>query len=195
VTCLVEYGYSDTTVVKIAEMAGVSRGAQLHHFPSKEDLLTSAIEHLAEKRFNEIRTFAKPPDKADLPDSAITAEAIELVWSTFTGPLFLAAMELWQASRTDAPLRACVYVVERSLGRVVHAMVEDLFPSSVTDASDFDQRFATVTYLMRGLALTRLLKVDPAEEARILEYCTRVMLADDPSAAHPELTSQDRAEP
>src|SRR5437764_3220914 len=50
ITSLVEVGYANTTTTGIAERAGVSRGAQMHHFPTKADLVASAIEHLADKR-------------------------------------------------------------------------------------------------------------------------------------------------
>ena len=30
--CLVDYGYAGTTVTRIAERAGVTRGAQVHHY-------------------------------------------------------------------------------------------------------------------------------------------------------------------
>lgn len=50
VECLVTYGYAGTTTHRVAELAGVTRGAQIHHFRAKEDLVIAAIEHLAEQR-------------------------------------------------------------------------------------------------------------------------------------------------
>ncbi|MGA8126368.1 MAG: helix-turn-helix domain-containing protein, partial [Mycobacterium sp.] len=37
IECLVSYGYAGTTTPRVAERAGVTRGAQIHHFRSKED--------------------------------------------------------------------------------------------------------------------------------------------------------------
>ena len=39
VECLVERGWSGTSTTLVSERAGVSRGAQLHHFPTKGDLV------------------------------------------------------------------------------------------------------------------------------------------------------------
>src|SRR5882724_13080442 len=50
IECLVTYGYAGTTTHRVAELAGVTRGAQIHHFRAKEDLVVAAIEHLAQQR-------------------------------------------------------------------------------------------------------------------------------------------------
>ena len=46
VECLVEHGWSGTSTTLVSQRAGVSRGAQLHHFPTKNDLVLAAVEHL-----------------------------------------------------------------------------------------------------------------------------------------------------
>ena len=55
VDCLVEHGWSGTTTTLVSRRAGVSRGAQLHHFPTKNDLVVAAVEHLSELRGEELR--------------------------------------------------------------------------------------------------------------------------------------------
>jgi hypothetical protein len=45
---------ANTTGSEIAERAGLSRRAQLYHFPTKEELFAKAVEHL-ELMFNEMR--------------------------------------------------------------------------------------------------------------------------------------------
>lgn len=58
--CFVDLGYSGTTTTVIAEKAGLSRGAMLHHFPSKIDIVRAAVEHLHAKR---LKAFRKAIDK------------------------------------------------------------------------------------------------------------------------------------
>src|SRR5580700_10650527 len=66
IDCLYELGYSGTTTIEVAARAGVSRGAQLHHFPTKEHLVTLAVRHVLAKRLEEFRTaFAALPDGID----------------------------------------------------------------------------------------------------------------------------------
>ena len=50
VDCLAEHGWAATTVTVAAEKAGVSRGAAQHHFPTREDLITAALEHMFDTR-------------------------------------------------------------------------------------------------------------------------------------------------
>ena len=58
VECLVDLGYRGTTMDAVAERAGMSRGAQLHHYGSRERLIAGAVEYLADRRLSEIRRKA-----------------------------------------------------------------------------------------------------------------------------------------
>ena len=44
IDCFYELGSAPTTTERIAQQAGVSRGAMLHHFHTRRDLLQAAIE-------------------------------------------------------------------------------------------------------------------------------------------------------
>ena len=47
---LVELGWAATSTTEVVRRAGVSRGAQVHHFPTKEDLVLAALDYLLERR-------------------------------------------------------------------------------------------------------------------------------------------------
>src|SRR4051812_3173122 len=51
---LVAVGYEHTTSRSVAERAGVSRGAQSHHFPRRVDLIVSAVERMMQIRTEEL---------------------------------------------------------------------------------------------------------------------------------------------
>src|SRR5690348_18308793 len=55
VACLAEHGWAGSTVAVVAERAGVSRGAAQHHFPTRDDLFTAALEHVTHVRAEELR--------------------------------------------------------------------------------------------------------------------------------------------
>src|SRR3954451_22561836 len=95
--CLVERGWSGTSTTLVSERAGVSRGAQLHHFPTKADLVIAAVEHIATVRRDELaRAAAALP-----PGRRRTREVLELLGEHFAADVFAAALELWVAARTD----------------------------------------------------------------------------------------------
>src|SRR4051795_6382285 len=64
---LIEVGYAGTTIRRVTELAGVSQGAQSHHFPHRVDLVTSAFERLAEERIERYRQRARelPADRGE----------------------------------------------------------------------------------------------------------------------------------
>ncbi|MBW2215109.1 MAG: TetR/AcrR family transcriptional regulator, partial [Deltaproteobacteria bacterium] len=98
---LIDVGYPRTTTVEVGERAGLSRGAQLHHFPSRADLLVGAIEHLADERSKEFEAeLSARLEKGDDPIDAM----VDMLWATFSGPLYWAVVELMVAARTDPEL-------------------------------------------------------------------------------------------
>src|SRR4051795_5935350 len=122
---LAEHGYAATTTVEVAKRAGVSRGAQLHHFPTKAELLATAVDHLVERLRVEFReAFDAIDPAADRLDTAL-----DLLWSLFQGPAFVAWTELWVAARTDPELRETVVAVERRFTAETRTMFTDLFPA------------------------------------------------------------------
>jgi len=106
---LVTYGYSQTTTGRIAELAGVSRGAQTLYFRTRAELVGAAVARLAEVRVKAVRDrFAKKP---------VTLEqALDVLWEEHQGRLFMATLELWVAARTDPELGRTLHRVERQVG-------------------------------------------------------------------------------
>src|SRR3954471_9890606 len=70
--CLASVGYGGTTTTIVAERAGGSRGAQLHHFPTRSALIGAAVQHLfGDLRRAYERAFARLPSTADRVAAAI----------------------------------------------------------------------------------------------------------------------------
>ena len=109
VASLVDLGYRGTTMDAVAKRAGLSRGAQLHHYGSRERMIAAAVEYLAERRLTEIER------KAALlrNDDSRPRRALQLLAATLSGPLYAAAVELWVIGRVDDQLRDALLPVER----------------------------------------------------------------------------------
>lgn len=147
VACLAEEGYAATTTSRIQARAGVSRGSLLHQFPARDDLLIAAVQHLAEQRTAEM--VSPDPSK-----SATIDEAVVAIWSTFHGPLFRAAVQLWVAAAHNPDLAAALRPREHELGRRIRANISDLFGAEHAGHPQFADLVQLLLSSMRGVALT-----------------------------------------
>jgi AcrR family transcriptional regulator len=170
VESLVELGWSGTTTTVVSRRAGVSRGAQLHHFPTKDDLVLAAVEHLSRARAAELDAAAQ-----GLPRGRRRTRAVlEMLADLFTSPVFAAALELWVAARTDDALRAAVAPLEQRIGREVHRRTVDLLGVDESRAGVRELVQATLD-LVRGLGLAATLTDDAARRGRILDEWAAVL--------------------
>lgn len=160
VECLIRYGWSGTTTTVVAETAGVSRGAQLHHYPTKAALVLAAVDHLTQRRADEIRAEAGTGPRS-------VEHVVDLLAAAFTGPLFNAALEVWVAARTDVAMREALVPLEAKLGRDLYRLIVDLLDA---DDSRPEVRLAiqATLELMRGLGVASLLSDDTARRQAIL---------------------------
>ncbi|MFI6997822.1 TetR/AcrR family transcriptional regulator [Nocardia sp. NPDC050175] len=157
IDCLVEYGYAGTTTPRVAERAGVTRGAQVHHFGSKTDLVVAAISHLAQLR---AETAMREMAKVERGDDPVAA-ALEFLWELHQGPLFIATVELWVAGRTDPVLAAAMEKVEPFVNNAVLMAVARFVPDEIRrkEARDF---IYTAMDALRGILVSNF--VDPDNE-------------------------------
>lgn len=170
VSCIAELGWTKATVAVIAQRAGVSRGAAQHHFPTREDLVTAAVEHVGEEQLRYLRARA-----AELPDGASRVEpVVDILLELYISPTFRAAMHMWVAASTDEVLRAAVVPLEAKVGREAHRMAVELL--GVDEAHPGVRELVQATLdLARGLGLANLLTDDTARRRHIAAQWTRVL--------------------
>ncbi|MEV7982083.1 TetR/AcrR family transcriptional regulator [Streptomyces sp. NPDC086519] len=161
VACLAEHGWTGSTVAVVAERAGVSRGAAQHHFPTREDLFTAAVEYVAEERSTALRALF--PEGTTGDRRAVVSALVDL----YTGPLFRAALHLWVAASNEDQLRPRVTELEARVGRETHRIAVDLLAADESRAGARE----TVQGLLdmaRGLGLANLLTDDRARRERVV---------------------------
>src|SRR4051812_17149835 len=144
VESLIEVGFARTTTLEVQHRADVSRGALLHHFPSKAELLVAAVDHLTEMRAKEMKAFASqlPPEAEGGPGHGEppaagadprTDAVLSLLWQCFSGTFFKVSMELRTAARTDPELRRVLTAAERQLRDRIVAQSRTLFGRAVAE--------------------------------------------------------------
>jgi AcrR family transcriptional regulator len=168
VELLVERGFSGTSTTLVSERAGVSRGAQLHHFPTKNDLVVAAVEHLTELRGAELAdAFDALP-----PGPGRTRAVVRMLGDHFSSPVFTAALELWVAARTDEALLAAVSPLEQRVGRETHRLTVEALGVDETRPGHRELVQATLD-LVRGLGLAATITDDTRRRRRILDQWAR----------------------
>ena len=164
VSSLAELGWSGATVSVIAARAGVSRGATQHYFPTREDLFTAALEHMAEVRLAEIlREASRLPSGGD----DRTRDVVGLLVRLYTGPLFRAALQVWAAAAASEQLRDLVLPLEARLGREAHKAAIKLLGADESRPGVHEAVQATLD-LARGLGLADTLADDSRRRDRII---------------------------
>ncbi|MGH2784640.1 MAG: TetR/AcrR family transcriptional regulator [Actinomycetota bacterium] len=154
IECLVERGYAGTTTTEIVKRAGVSRGAQVHHFPTKADLVAQAIVHLSRKRREELRHELE----ASRPNGDRVSLAVDLLAKSFSGPLFAAAMELVVAARTDAELRPAVRAVERESEEGIRELCLEVFGPDAIRRRSFRDALEMTIRLSAGISMANMMR-------------------------------------
>lgn len=148
---LVAAGYANLTTSSVAERAGVSRGAQQHHFPQKATLVAEAVSHLARRQIEQIQQTAA---RASVRGRAETI--LDLLYDLYSGPLFVAMLELTLAARNEPELAQLVTPIDREVGRDLLTHGPALFGPEAAAHPDFDLRLRHILATIRGLALPRI---------------------------------------
>ena len=150
VQSVLEVGYAATTTRRVAERAGVSQGAQTHHFPHRVDLVSAAVEWLAERRVAELRDMA-----SDLPeDPGPRMDALlELMWADFSSATFTVFVKLWIAAADDPELYERLVPVERQVVRAIGELARQL-GGDLVEVPGWEAQLTLAINALRGLALT-----------------------------------------
>lgn len=171
--CFITIGYAGTTTAKIADKARVSRGAMLHHFPSKTELIQAAVEYLHGKL---LYLYAKSIDEAigeeahALPVDERNRRGLHGYWNYLSSDLFTAYHELCVAGRTDPELQ---YILEDSIARFDENVAQSskrLFPEWAKRGDLYELAMDISQFLMQGMAVSQIVSQKDARVNRMIDY-------------------------
>ena len=188
VRCFVEHGYANTTTAMIADEASVSRGAMMHHFPSRSAVMNAVVGYLHVRRLNEYRALMTDIDS---PDRTVTrAEirvSVETAWEYVNLPSFIAYQELLGAARTDPDLAESVREVERDFEREFLKTVRSVFPHW-KQVKSLQAAHELVQFVMQGMGVAHRSSSREQRAKRVIETVTdhleRIYLADTGEGEH-----------
>ncbi|WP_231568639.1 TetR/AcrR family transcriptional regulator [Rhodococcus sp. MEB064] len=170
IDALAQDGWSATTVAVVAERAGVSRGATQHHFPTREDLITAALEYMFDTRMAQARAEAVALPQGPGRTEAVVTRLVDY----YTSPIFRAALQVWTAAAADPEMRARVLPLEEKFGRVAHRTAVDHLGADDSDPRTHRLVQATLD-LARGLGLADVLSDDSRRRGEIVKVWASVL--------------------
>jgi len=153
IDCFHDIGYAATTTEQVARRAGVSRGAMLHHFSSRSELVGSAIAHLNAKR---LALFEREEMRIQRNASHTRIEqGIDSYWRQLNSKLFVVFHELQVAARTDPNLKRILAPAIAEFDRRWLEMSENVFPDLSQSRNFVLGNFLTL-FLLEGMAVNYL---------------------------------------
>lgn len=173
IDCLQEHGFARTTTQLIAQMAGISRGAMLHHYATKQELIASVLEYTFFKRMEGF--LAAIRNLSD--DERIDRNAgIEIYWESLLTREFSAYLELMMAARTDAELRETFLPKARHYEQLERAEVFRAFPEWQGDPGAYELAMDFCIAGMQGLLLHRDIWEERERRVRLRVFISTAIL-------------------
>jgi AcrR family transcriptional regulator len=161
---LKERGIAGFTTPEVARRAGVSRGAQVHHFPSKHELVVAAMEHVFQLALAHGLGLAKTAKLSNRPLEALIQDASAFYFSDY----FYVGLDMLLAGAKDPAFKdAAVQVVRNYRRPVEQAWLSVMRELGLSEAVSEDLLLLTVS-LVRGLGIRALWSPEPERVAQLL---------------------------
>ncbi|MEM8769192.1 MAG: TetR/AcrR family transcriptional regulator [Pseudomonadota bacterium] len=171
--CFYELGYANTTTDNIARQAGVSRGAMLHHFPTRFDLIKAAVRYLSDKR---LARFMEEESRVNRgAEHTRVGEGIDAFWAQLNSPEWVVFHELKVAARTDKELEAALVPALAEFEKALYEAATQIFPDLLLSEA-FDRGNLLTTYLLEGMAAAKLVQGSRVPEKKMLDWLKRELV-------------------
>lgn len=168
---LIERGYARLTVADIATRAGVSNGARVHHFPTKEELVVAANQQTYEQAVAVGTLRSKNAAQSKNP----IRDCFDDLLSLYFGEFFLGSLDSVVAARTDKGLARQLHPI---IARY-HAVIRAAWTAALRDAGyarrDAEAAYDVILSTVRGMALTSVRMRVPKPNMRLVSHVDRML--------------------
>jgi len=169
--CLAECGYAGCSLQSVAARAGISRGAMLHHYASKLELMSAVIEYAFYRRMalflDRIRALSDE-------ERTVRNAGIGISFEISQTPEYRAFLECHIASRTDPELRQVFLQRALRYDGVWRDEIQNVFPEWAGDPR-LGLLNDVVWSLIDGLALNVDIWADSARVDAVLGFLARTI--------------------
>lgn len=170
-----ECGWSASSMQRICERAGVSRGAQTHHFPTRESLLIASVREIV----NRYQFDLMHQDSRELTLHAF----FDFLWdATFNDSLLTCWVEAMVAARTDPVLKQQVQITDAAAIAAMKSIGVECASGSgfVATPGHISDIVELTVYLLRGMKVQDCLNANSDERKRLFQIW-KCLIAECPS--------------
>jgi AcrR family transcriptional regulator len=175
VRALYRDGYGATTVSVVIEEADASRGAFLHHFPTKADLMLAVVRHVwdIDRRYYSM-WFSTIPD----PKTRFLG-FIDVGWKALSRPTGVAVTEILIACRSDSGMAELVIPAQLKIQKEARLFVLEHVKATGITSAEITSFLRFVEATLRGLSIDLMLTKDRSSVeptlARIRSTATQLL--------------------
>ena len=157
-------GFGGLRTIEVASEAGVSRGALMHHFPSKHALVVAVLTYV-----NEV-TFAQSTRRAQLARSSKDpiAEIIKDAQDFFLGDYFFIELAIAMSDDSTRRLRRETHQFTRQTRFSIEAAWLDTLISSGIPRQLASDVLSLTLSAVRGFSVRMLIENDPEQFTRLM---------------------------
>lgn len=172
--CFGRYGYHETSVARICQEAGVSKGAFYHHFASKQSLFTELLGNWLHALESQLRAI--DAESASVPDALRRMAAIlSQVFEQARGQLPL-VLDFWSQARLDPEIWRQTVAPFRLYRDYFRDLVTRGIAQGALRPVDADVLAQTLVSVAVGHILQGLLDPDADDWARVAEESIRLLV-------------------
>lgn len=157
-------GFGGLRTIEVAKLAGVSRGALLHHFPSKHALVVEVLTYVNEMTFTQSTRRARLARGSGDPIGDIINDAKDY----FFGDHFFIGLAIAMSDESTRRLKTETSQFTRQTRFSIEAAWLDTLISSGIPKQSASDILALTLSVVRGFSVRTLLENDPEQFTRLM---------------------------
>lgn len=168
---LIERGYARLTVADIARRAGVSNGARVHHFRTREDLVVAANRRIYDDAVSLGTLRSKNASRSKDP----VKDCFDDLISLYFGRFFVGSLDAVVAARTDKRLAHRIHPIVAHYHSAIRQVWTRAFAEAGWDRGDAEGVYDVILHTVRGMALTSVRQPVPRVNTRVVKRVRRIL--------------------
>jgi AcrR family transcriptional regulator len=156
---IIEVGLEGASTVEIAKRCGVSRGAMLHHYATRDELLIDTAQHFWQKARDKVSVLA---DDMSAGRTGVSDFVERLYDDVFRANSIATMLELMVAGRTDSVLGRAVSDILTNLFHSYEELGERAFAPRGVPPEKIRVIVTLIVCALRGLRMQNILDPDDA---------------------------------